>query len=185
MNRRNAIALLGALPCVLARAQDTCPNRPVRLVVPFGPGGSGDIVSRTWHTSSRSGGAALIVDNKPGATAMIGTAIVKKAPTDGYSCCTARPRASRPIPASTRDELRPRRFHHVAVDGTIPNFMLVAKDAPYKTVKNSSALPKARTEPSSRATAMPPRACRRRCSPASGVSSKRSPTRTRCRQSRT
>ena len=91
MNRRNALALLGALSSPLAlasvaRAQDSWPTKPVRLVVPFGPGGSGDIVSRiVAHELEKRAGQPFIVDNKPGATAMIGTAIVKTAPADGYT----------------------------------------------------------------------------------------------------
>ena len=138
MNRRNAIALLGALPLAsVARAQDNWPTRPVRLVVPFGPGGSGDIVSRiVAHELEKLAGQPFIVDNKPGATAMIGTAIVKNAPADGYtllhgstSSLAANPSLYKQMPYDPDD------FTTVAVDGTIPGFMLVAKDAPYRSVK--------------------------------------------------
>ena len=138
MNRRNAIALLGALPLAsVARAQDNWPTRPVRLVVPFGPGGSGDIVSRiVAHELGKLAGQPFIVDNKPGATAMIGTAIVRNAPADGYtllhgstSSLAANPSLYKQMPYDPDD------FTTVAVDGTIPGFMLVAKDTPYRSVK--------------------------------------------------
>ena len=154
MNRRNAIALLGALPLAsVARAQDNWPTRPVRLVVPFGPGGSGDIVSRiVAHELEKLAGQPFIVDNKPGATAMIGTAIVKNAPADGYtllhgstSSLAANPSLYKQMPNDPDD------FTTVAVDGTIPGFMLVARDAPYKSVREFVAWAqernKARKEP--------------------------------------
>ena len=62
-------------------------------------------------------------------------------------------------------------FTTVAVDGTIPCFMLVAKDAPYKIGEGVRRLGQSpRRSRSSRATATPPRACRRRCSPSRAAS---------------
>lgn len=150
MKRRNALALLGALPvAATSRAQDTYPNRPVRLVVPFGPGGSGDIVSRiVAHEVERMAGQPFIVDNKPGATAMIGTAIVKNAPADGYTLLHGSTSSLAANPSLYKQmTYDPDEFTTVAVDGTIANFMLVARDAPYKTVKEFVAHAKARKEP--------------------------------------
>ena len=153
MKRRNALALLGSAPLALgsgtARAQDNYPNRPVRLVVPFGPGGSGDIVSRiVAHELEKMAGQPFIVDNKPGATAMIGTAIVKNAPADGYTLLHGSTSSLAANPALYKQmTYDPDDFTTVAVDGTIPGFMLVAKDAPYKTVKEFVAWAKTRKEP--------------------------------------
>src|ERR1700755_1499769 len=87
MNQRDALALLGALPFVsAARDQDSWPTKPVRIVVPFGPGGSGDIVSRiVGHELEKRAGQPFIIENKPGATAMVGTAIVKNSPSALYT----------------------------------------------------------------------------------------------------
>ena len=150
MNRRNALALLGALPLAsVARAQDSWPTKPVRVVVPFGPGGSGDIVSRiVAHELEKIAGQPFIVDNKPGATAMVGTAIVKNAPADGYTLLHGSTSSLAANPSLYKQmTYDPDDFTTVAVDGTIPNFMLVAKDAPYKTVKAFVDHAKARTEP--------------------------------------
>jgi tripartite-type tricarboxylate transporter receptor subunit TctC len=110
MKRRNALGLLGSAALLHGTAhtreiwaQETWPTKPIKIVVPFGPGGSGDIVSRiVAHELEPMAGQPFIIENKPGATAMIGTAIVKKTcrPTATRSCM-ARPRASRPIPACT------------------------------------------------------------------------------------
>jgi len=150
MNRRDALALLGTLPFASAgRAQENYPTRPVRIVVPFGPGGSGDIVSRiVAHEIEKMAGQPFIVDNKPGATAMVGTAIVKNAPADGYTLLHGSTSSLAANPSLYRTmTYDPDDFTTVAVDGTIPNFMLVARDAPYKTVKEFVAHAKARQEP--------------------------------------
>lgn len=87
MKRR---ALLGALASSafapqLARAQTTWPSRPVRMVVPTGPGSSLDLIIRS--TSDRLSarlGQPIVVDNKPGAGGLIGTDLIAKA-TDGHT----------------------------------------------------------------------------------------------------
>ena len=150
MNRRNALALLGALPLAsVVSAQDNWPTKPVRIVVPFGPGGSGDIVSRiVAHELEQMAGQPFIIDNKPGATAMIGTAIVKNAPADGYTLLHGSTSSLAANPALYKQmTYDPDDFTTVAVDGTIPGFMLVAKDAPYKSVKEFVAWAKTSKEP--------------------------------------
>jgi tripartite-type tricarboxylate transporter receptor subunit TctC len=150
MNRRNALALLGTLPFAsTASSQENWPTKPVRIVVPFGPGGSGDIVSRILaHELEKVAGQPFIVDNKPGATAMVGTAIVKNAPADGYTLLHGSTSSLAANPSLYKQmTYDPDDFTTVAIDGTIPCFMLVAKDAPYKTVKEFVAHAKARKEP--------------------------------------
>ncbi|MCS6765367.1 MAG: tripartite tricarboxylate transporter substrate binding protein [Candidatus Protistobacter heckmanni] len=74
---------LAALP---AQAQDAYPSKPLRIVVPFSPGGGIDILARTigqrlgdqWKVS-------VVVDNRPGASGNIGTDIAAKSPPDGYA----------------------------------------------------------------------------------------------------
>jgi tripartite-type tricarboxylate transporter receptor subunit TctC len=68
-------------------AQEDYPNRPVRIIVPFPPGGSTDPMARlvAAKLSERWGGATIVVDNRPGANTVIGTSIVAKAAPDGYT----------------------------------------------------------------------------------------------------
>jgi len=150
MNRRNALALLGALPFAsIARADGDWPTKPVHIVVPFGPGGSGDIVSRiVGHELEKRAGQPFIIENKPGATAMVGTAIVKNSPADGYTLLHGSTSSLAANPSLYRQmTYDPDEFTTVAIDGTIPCFMLAAKDAPYNSVKEFVAWAKARKEP--------------------------------------
>jgi tripartite-type tricarboxylate transporter receptor subunit TctC len=76
-------ALVAAVPA--AEAQ-TYPNKPIQLVVPLGPGGINDIISRLIAQKlTESWGQSVIVVNKPGAGGIIGSEAVAKAPPDGYT----------------------------------------------------------------------------------------------------
>ena len=69
-------------------AQDAYPNRPVRLIVPFGPGGGSDYVGRlVGQKLSEQMGQQVVVDNRPGAASLVGTEIVARAAPDGYTLC--------------------------------------------------------------------------------------------------
>ncbi len=131
------------------RAQEAWPTKPVKIVVPFGPGGSGDIVSRiVAHEIEAVAGQPFIIENRPGATAMIGTAIVKNAPADGYTILHGSTSSLAANPSLYKQmSYDPDDFTTVVIDGTIPGFMLVAKDAPYNSVKEFVAWAKARKEP--------------------------------------
>jgi tripartite-type tricarboxylate transporter receptor subunit TctC len=80
-----ATVIAGSLLPSVATAQ-TYPSKPVRLVVPYGPGGPSDVLARVLADEmGRSLGQSIIVDNKPGAGSMLGTEIVVRAPADGYT----------------------------------------------------------------------------------------------------
>src|SRR5687767_6272394 len=66
------------------------PAKPVRFIVPFAPGGSGDIVGRTIGVKlTEAWGQQILVDNRPGAAGTIGAAVVARAPADGYTLLLA------------------------------------------------------------------------------------------------
>ncbi|QDJ11590.1 Extra-cytoplasmic solute receptor (plasmid) [Roseomonas mucosa] len=84
-------ALLGttlALP-MLARpalAQNSFPTRPLKLVVPFPPGGSTDVIGRIIAAALQEPlGQTVVVDNRPGASGIIGSSAVARSPADGYT----------------------------------------------------------------------------------------------------
>jgi tripartite-type tricarboxylate transporter receptor subunit TctC len=77
-----------AAPKALAQADSAYPNRPVRLIVPFGPGGGSDYVGRlVAQKLTEQLGQTVIVDNRPGAASLIGTEIAARAAPDGYTLC--------------------------------------------------------------------------------------------------
>jgi tripartite-type tricarboxylate transporter receptor subunit TctC len=85
-----ALALTGALGVATAHAQDPYPNRPINLVVGFPPGGSNDIVARILAPKlGEILGTAVVVVNKPGSNALIGTDFVARAAPDGYTLTLA------------------------------------------------------------------------------------------------
>src|SRR5437868_1713563 len=94
MHRFSRLARLAALvlACVLgvsAQAQSTAdkyPDRPIRIIVPYPPGGSVDVLGRVIaQRMQENWGQTVIVENRPGAGTMIGTAAAAKADPDGYT----------------------------------------------------------------------------------------------------
>jgi tripartite-type tricarboxylate transporter receptor subunit TctC len=86
--RRLAVALwvIASVLAFPAQAQDSWPARPIRLVVPFPPGGSSDILGRIVAIHlGRALNANMFVDNKPGGTTQVGTEFVANAAPDGYT----------------------------------------------------------------------------------------------------
>src|SRR5688500_8038521 len=83
--RARFLALLAALLSINATAQDW-PSKPVRLIVPFPPGGATDVAARTLgERLSRALGQQFPIENRAGAAGAIGTAEVARAAPDGYT----------------------------------------------------------------------------------------------------
>lgn len=87
LNRRSFVAATLAVAATPAAAQTApWPSKPIKLVVPYAPGGTTDVVARmVAEYLGQKLGQNIIVDNKPGKGAMVGTAIVAKSPPDGYT----------------------------------------------------------------------------------------------------
>ena len=75
-------------PLAQAQANDDFPNKPVKMVVPFSPGGSTDVIARlVAKEMSRTLGQTVVIENKDGASGAIATDFVVKAAADGYTLC--------------------------------------------------------------------------------------------------
>jgi tripartite-type tricarboxylate transporter receptor subunit TctC len=87
---RAFVLMLAGVLCMSTHAADTYPTRPIRLVVPFAPGGGSDVVARiTGQKLSENLGQTVVVDNRPGAASMLGTELVAKSQPDGYTLLLA------------------------------------------------------------------------------------------------
>ena len=94
MKRTSLLPLLAiaaaAMPAVSAMAADAWPSRPIRLVVPFAPGGGSDVTGRIiGQKLSELLAQSVVVDNRPGAASMLGTDLVARAAGDGYTLLLA------------------------------------------------------------------------------------------------
>ncbi|WP_426959047.1 Bug family tripartite tricarboxylate transporter substrate binding protein [Muricoccus radiodurans] len=85
LTRRTLAGAVLTLPSV-ARAQTPYPNRPVRVVIPFGPGGGSDNLARVIEAGvGRALGQVLVIETRPGAGGVIGTELVAHAEPNGYT----------------------------------------------------------------------------------------------------
>ncbi|HKS63533.1 MAG TPA: tripartite tricarboxylate transporter substrate binding protein [Xanthobacteraceae bacterium] len=151
MLRRNFTALLGFAVASLVVAATTSadaqgyPNRPVRWVVPYPPGGATDIMARLiGHRLSEKLGQQFVIENKPGAGNNIGTESVVNAQPDGYTVLLVNP--ANAINASLYAKLNfnfIRDIAPVAGISRVPNVMTVHPDVPAKTVAEFIAYAKA------------------------------------------
>ena len=138
-------ASAAALPAAarVARAQ-VYPTRPVRIVVPFAPGGSTDIIARLiGQWLSERLGQPFVIENRPGAGSNIGTEVVVKAPPDGYTLLLVG--TSSAINATLYEKLNfnfLRDITSVAGIISIPFIMAVNPSVPAKTVSEFIAYAK-------------------------------------------
>lgn len=139
-------ALTVALMIVAPAAAQEFPQKPVRIVVPFPPGGVSDILARTLGEKlSAKWKQPVIVDNRPGAGGAVGTESVAKAPADGYtlliadaSAVTANPTLYPALPYAARD-LVP--VINVATFGQI---LVAPASSPLQSIQDLLAMDKAR-----------------------------------------
>jgi len=87
ISRRTLLAAAPAALALPAMAQGTYPTRPIRIVIAYPPGGSTDVLGRALaqRLSETWNGAAVVVENRPGGGAIIGTQAVAQAAADGYT----------------------------------------------------------------------------------------------------
>ena len=124
----------------------TYPTKPIRMIVPFAPGGGTDVIARLLATQmSQSIGRQVLVDNRAGANAIIGTEIVARAPADGYTLLfVSSPHSINPglYPKLPYDTLKD--FAPVSQAASSPYVLVVHASLPVKSVRDLIALAKAR-----------------------------------------
>ena len=125
------------LPAISVLAQPAYPSKPIRLLVPFGPGGVGDITSRAvMQKMSEAMGQQIIIDNRPSAGGIVATETVAKSEPDGYTLMLLN--NTNAVSAAMFKKLPYDTLKDFAMISTIGAFslgMLVSPDSPVKTVK--------------------------------------------------
>jgi len=146
IQRRDLLAAGLFALAVPALAQDAWPNKPVRMVVPFAPGGSTDVVARMLGQKlSVLWNQPVVVENRAGAGGNVGADAVAKAPGDGYTLLmasgsvTINPALYRKMPFDTQRDLMP--ITNVAQG---PMLVVVRDAAPYKNLQDLIAAAKAK-----------------------------------------
>ena len=159
-SRREALASIAvtALCGAQAQAQDASgyPSKPVRIVVPFTAGGSSDVMGRiVAEKLSVSLGQPVLVENKAGAAAILGTNFVAKAPPDGYTLLVATSGAVvfnaaiySKLPYAPEKELAP-----VSMICSYPLMLIVPPNSPNHSLKELVAFSKASPDKSNYASA--------------------------------
>jgi tripartite-type tricarboxylate transporter receptor subunit TctC len=130
-----------------AAAAQTYPAKPIRVIVPFPPGGAADLLTRTiGQRLGETWGKQLIVDNRPGAGGNLGLELAAKAPADGYTAVMA-PITTNAIGMSTYAKLGynlEKDLAPVTLVGNVPHILVAHPALPAKGVKELIALGKAR-----------------------------------------
>ena len=155
MRVRSAQSVFSAMPIAIllccaawasAAAAQVWPSKPVRLIVPFAPGGSADTLGRlVAQKLSESFKQTFVVENRGGAGGVIGSELVAKAPADGYTLLVSGVASHGIAPALSKefpfDPLRD--FTHIALFGGPPGVLVVHPGVAAKDLREFVALLKA------------------------------------------
>ena len=144
---RAVLATAATLVVATAQAQGAWPSKPVRVIVPFPPGGATDIVAR--EISERLGkaiGQPFVVENRAGASGNIGIELAARAAPDGHTLVvgapqtlTINPQLFRNLPVDPQRDLAP-----IVVIASVPNVLLVTNGLPVRTPQELIALARSR-----------------------------------------
>ena len=141
-----ALALLLTVACGAALAQSAYPNKPIRYIVPWPPGGGSDTMARILATKlSEHLGQQVIIDNRPGAAGNIGAELGAKSPADGYPIIGAysgthviNPSIYKNIPFKESD------FTPIILAASVPALVALHPSVPAKNIKELIAFDKAK-----------------------------------------
>jgi tripartite-type tricarboxylate transporter receptor subunit TctC len=140
-----SVAVLGAVPAGI-HAQQPYPAKPIRMIVPFAPGGNTDIIARIVAPKmSENLGQQIIIDNRGGAGSIIGSEIAAKSPPDGYTLLMAsaghviNPAMVKKLPYDSIKDFAP-----ISIVADVPTAFVVHPSLPVKNVKEFIALARAR-----------------------------------------
>lgn len=136
--RAAALAMVAAAICAAPAAAQTYPSQPIRMIVPFPPGGGTDVLARLISEKlTARWKVPVVVENRPGADTTIGTQLVARADPDGYTLGLVTPtfainKSLYPsLPFSPTSD-----FTFITPVALTPNFLVVGADSSYKSVQD-------------------------------------------------
>jgi tripartite-type tricarboxylate transporter receptor subunit TctC len=142
------MAILLLTTCAAAVAQDSYPDKPIKLIVPFPPAGGTDVLSRSVAQSiTTANGWTFVVENRPGAGGNIGLEAAARAPADGYTIAMGQTSnlAVNPTLYSRMNFDPLKDFAPIALVSSQPLILVVAANSPYASLK--SVVDAARAKP--------------------------------------
>ena len=147
MNRMRIVATLAVLALALPAAAQQYPTKPIRLVVPFAPGGSSEIISRVVAQKlSEALGHQVVVENRPGGAGNIAMEQVARSEPDGYTLIlghigtlAVNPAMFPKLPYDPNRDFAP-----ISLMAAVPNVIVVNPSVPAKTLQEFAALAKKR-----------------------------------------
>jgi len=157
-SRRQVLSfLLGAASspaCFTGSTAQTYPSRPIRLIVPFPPGGVNDTVARPWAEKMRNQLGTIVIENIGGAGGAVGAATAARSNPDGYTLFLAPEGTLLVTPiASKRPTYDWKSFEPIAILVKSAVGFVVHPSAPFRTLKDAAALAKSKPGTVSYATA--------------------------------
>ena len=136
------VACLIALTAPPAGAADSYPQKPIRLIVPFAPGGATEVLARALSDKlTEALGASVVIDTRPGAGSTIGVGMAARSDPDGYTLLwtsasyTFVPSIYKDLPYDPVKDFKP-----VTMVGSVPNLLVVHPSVPVTNVKQLIAL---------------------------------------------
>ncbi len=139
-------SIVTASPAV-SSAAESYPDRPIRVIVPFPPGGSNDVLSRYMGLKlGERMGEQFVIDNRPGGSGIIGAQLATEAPADGYSLLFVSVSwmlnaAVRKLPYDVEKSFDP-----ISLMASAPNCLVVNPNGPYKKLADLVAAAKAKPD---------------------------------------
>ena len=150
---------LAVLAAATARAQDSFPAKPIRVIVGYVAGGGNDIIARVIAGKMAEGlGQQLIIENKPGAQSIIAADFVAKAPPDGYTILMgpSGPMTMNPATYSKLPYAPLRDFVPLSMIGSFPLILVTSGSSPLKSVQDLIDFAKANPAKSNYASSAAP-----------------------------
>ena len=173
MHRREFLGAVGAalaagVPLRASAQAQSWPDKPVKLILPYGPGGASDLIGRPWAEKlSQAFGQQFVIENRGGAGGMIGTEAASKAAPDGYTFLLTPSATLTVLPTMRKTPYDPvKSFDPVARVGDLVCGFVIHPAVGVKTFQELIAYAKANPGSwrSARRASAPPRTCASRSS---------------------